>query len=415
VRLATVAVLATITVVRAGDLSVIEPLPLYSPSGPQTLTGDWFGHGPALRDAGFDFRLEWSQYYQGLTQGNGSKTWQYGSHWDARARFNLSKWGFWDGLSVTVQGYFNTGHSVNGLAGSLIPVNAALYFPGIAGSDRSDVMALLVQQDFGNQFSILAGKLNLVEFARATPLRGGGGDTFWNVNLATPVSGLTPPAIYGAQLRINTQPVSYSLTVFDSQDAMNKPLFANLFENGVNVMGAATLRTSIAGLTGTYGIRGIYSSKEGPDLSLLIPSAINNVPFTRKGSWFVGLSMQQYLVQDQADPTRGWGVFAEITKADGNPNTLDWSTHVGIGGNGLFPSRPDDRFGIAYFHYGVSRDLKAGLASILRLTDESGIELFYNAAVTPWFRISGNLQFIRPASANFPNAIYAGLGTYVRF
>ena len=25
----------------------------------RTLTGDWFGQGPAMRAAGFDFRLEW--------------------------------------------------------------------------------------------------------------------------------------------------------------------------------------------------------------------------------------------------------------------------------------------------------------------------------------------------------------------
>ena len=28
--------------------------------------------------------------------------------------------------------------------------------------------------------------------------------TFWNVNLATPITGNTPPTIFGAQLRINT-------------------------------------------------------------------------------------------------------------------------------------------------------------------------------------------------------------------
>jgi hypothetical protein len=47
--------------------------------------------------------------------------------------------------------------------------------------------------------------------------------------------------------------------------------------------------------------------------------------------------------------------------------------------------------------------------------DESGGEIFYNVAVTPWFRITGHLQFVRPASGDFASVIYVGLGTYVRF
>lgn len=382
-----------------------------------TLTNDWFGEGTVLHDAGFDLRLEWSEFWQKLTSGDGNPSWQYGGKWDAQLRVDLSKLGLWKGLSVTVQGNWNYGESVNGIAGSLIPENAALFFPGIKGSDAYDIMALYLQQDFGKVASLLVGKLNLVEFARATPLRGGGGvDTFWNVNLSTPITGDSPPTIFGTQLRINTQPVSFSLTVFDAQDATNVPLFSNLFEEGVNFMGTATLKTKVAGLPGYYGIKGIYSTREGADLSDIIPPP--GVPIgtnTTVGSWFVGFSMQQYLIQDQGNPARGWGVFGEITKADGNPNTLEWSTYVGIGGSSLIPDRPDDRFGVAYFRYGASNDLKKELAPIFNLRDESGAEVFYNVAATRWFRITGDVQFIQPASGDFPNSVYVGLSTYIRF
>ncbi len=407
------AVLAAATVsANAADQIFQAPAPAAMPAGPSTLTGDWFGQGPRMRSDGLDMRLEWSQFYQGLTKGGGDKTWQYGGKWDAQVRVSP-----WEGFTVTFQGNWNYGHSVNGYAGSLIPVNSALFFPGIEGAERSDLMALYAQQNFGDLVSVLVGKLNLVEFARATPLRGGGGvDTFWNVNLATPITGLSPPTINGAQLRINTQPVSYSLTVFDPQDATNRPLFYELFQTGYNVMGTATLKTSLAGLSGFYGIKGIYSTKEGTDLSQIIPPPGVPLGFvTKKGSWYVGFSMQQYLVQDPTNPARGWGVFGEITKADGNPNTLLWSTYVGVGGSSLIPGRPDDRFGLAYFRYGASGVLKDELAPIFNLTDESGVEAFYNVAVTPWFRVFGNLQFIRPASGDFPKAVYTGLGSYVKF
>ncbi len=71
-----------------------------------TLTNDWFGNGPAMRQAGVTLRLEWSQFYQGLVQGQGDKTWLYGGHLDALVRFDLSKMGFWSGLSHTAQVMF---------------------------------------------------------------------------------------------------------------------------------------------------------------------------------------------------------------------------------------------------------------------------------------------------------------------
>ena len=56
-----------------------------------TLTDDWFGKGQALRDAGFDFRFEWSQFYQGMTKATGDKSWQYGGKSDPQVRIDLSK------------------------------------------------------------------------------------------------------------------------------------------------------------------------------------------------------------------------------------------------------------------------------------------------------------------------------------
>ena len=51
---------------------------------------------------------------------------------------------------------------------------------------------------------------------------------------------------------------------------MNKPLFSDMFENGIGLNGAATLTTTIGGRTGFYGISGSYSTAEHVDLSDLI-------------------------------------------------------------------------------------------------------------------------------------------------
>jgi porin len=280
-------------------------------------------------------------------------------------------------------------------------------------------MALYFTQALGDKVVLNIGKMSLVEFSRATPLRGGGGvDAFWNVNLATPISGLSPPTILGAMMQIRSEPVSYTLFVFDASDQTNRKPLDDPFGEGVNVMATANWKTSIAGRTGTYAVKGIYSTKSGLDFrnldQLLLPSAARNLTF-KKGSWYVGLSGQQYIFQDRSNPTRGWGLFGEITAADGNPNTLQWSGYLGLGGSSLIPGRPTDRFGVAVFRYGASRDLKRELAAVFKLDDEAGAEAFYNVAVTPWLRITADIQYVDPASGAFPHDVFAGVGTSVKF
>ena len=125
--------------------------------------------------------------------------------------------------------------------------------------------------------------------------------------------------------------------------------------------------------------------------------------------------MQQYLFQSGSNPALGWGVFGEIGFSDGNPNPLDWAGYIGIGGSSFIPGRENDRFGIAYFYYGISDELEDGLELVTDLDDESGVEMFYNLAATPWFRITGDLQFIDPGRGAFGDDVFAGVSTSVRF
>ena len=74
--------------------------------------------------------------------------------------------------------------------------------------------------------------------------------------------------------------------------------------------------------------------------------------------------------------------------------------YIGVGGSSLIPGRPDDRFGISYFRFGFSNELKNEVAPVFNLKDAAGVEMFYNVAVTPWLRIAANLQFIKPADGN---------------
>jgi porin len=384
-----------------------------------TLTDNWFGERGAMNEAGVDFRLEWSQFYQGLVQGEGSDPWQYGGKIDALLKLDLSKIGLWSGLSLAAQGDLNYGDNVNYFGGSLIPVNAALLFPGDSGADRSDLMALTLTQNFDDMVSVTVGKINMVEVVRATPLKGGGGvDTFWNTGLALPITGLVPATIFGAMVRFNTQPISFTFFVYDSQDATNRNVFDDPFGNGVTFMANPTLTTSIGGRTGFYSVKGIYSTMKGLNLAdienIFLPPEARDIE-AKEGSYYVGLQMQQYLFQDPVNPRRGWGIFGEIGISDGNPDPIAWSGYIGLGGTSLIPDRELDRFGVAYFKYGFSDHLKAGLSPVFNLDNESGVEVFYNWAAMPWLHVTGDIQFIDPGTGDFPKDVFAGVGTTIKF
>ena len=99
--------------------------------------------------------------------------------------------------------------------------------------------------------------------------------------------------------------------------------------------------------------------------------------------------------------------------SDGNPNPARWSSLGGLSGTSPIPGRGGDRFGVAAFYLGVSDDLKDGLRPV-RLGDEYGGEVFYNLAVTPWFRVTADLQVISPALGDSP-VVLLGLRAQLRF
>lgn len=388
-----------------------------TPAARPTLTGDWFGYGQNMRDAGVDIQLEWRQYYQRMSRGDGDHGAEYGGQFSLKSNLDLSKMGFWDGFSLSAQALANHGHSANRNGGGLLPVNSGLFFPGINGADRYDLSALYVTQKFGETVTASVGKFYTVELARGTSLRGGvGSDEFWHLQFAAPLNGLIPSQINGAVISVATQPVSYTLMVFDPVDASNKPLFEHLFDKGVTISGSATYATQIGGRSGFYTATGLYSTKRGIDLSnLVVPGDLGPEIGRRKGSWLVGAAFQQYLYQDPVNPMRGWGVFGEFNVGDGNPNPLEWSASLGLAGSSLIPQRPDDKFGVGVFHLATSRALKDELSRFYRLGNETGVEMFYTYSVKPWFNITADLQYVNPAQTRREDAVFVGIGSSITF
>ncbi len=366
----------------------------------------------ALKEAGVDFNVRVTQFGQGLTQGEGSRDWESGGKADVFATFDGEKLGLWPGLFVSIHGELVYGNDVNTQGdGTVLPINTALAFPTLGGHDTD--LSVVVTQVLNPSLSFSVGKFNMLDAAAKTPLIGGGGvDSFLNLSLAAPASGVTPPYLLGGILSYKTEPATFTLMVYDPRNAQNSDVITHPFEDGVTTSLSVAIPVSIGGRSGYQGFRAAYSTKDGLDLDSLpqfaLPPESQNI-LTKEGYWYLAYSFQQYLFQNPTNPSEGWGVFGQVGVSDGNPNPVKWSGYLGIGGTGLFQGRPDDRFGIAYFRNGLSSDLKDGLKPLgSDLDDEQGMEAFYSYTVTPRFTLTVDAQVIDPGVSE-ETAVILGL------
>jgi len=257
----------------------------------------------------------------------------------------------------------------------------------------------------------------MMTLASRTPLIGGGGiDTFMNRALALPSTGvaytaarggaadrlvISAPYLIGGLVTIKTEPVILTLGVLDPRSAENPRVIERPFEKGVAAGASATVPTEIFGLRGFHTFRAAYSDARGIDLDEIAqirpPSLIGGSVVTKKGYWFGSYAIQQNLFQSETNPAVGWGLFGLAAQSDGNPTPVKWNMLVGLAGNNLLDGRENDRWGVGFFHYGVTEPLLAGLNALgFARRGEGGVEGFYNFAITPWLRLSADLQLIDP-------------------
>jgi porin len=65
--------------------------------------------------------------------------------------------------------------------------------------------------------------------------------------------------------------------------------------------------------------------------------------------------------------------------------------------------------GVAYFYSGLSGDVKDLLDPRVVVDDVQGVEIYYNAAITPWFQLTADLQVLDPAIPAEDTALVLGL------
>jgi len=103
---------------------------------------------------------------------------------------------------------------------------------------------------------------------------------------------------------------------------------------------------------------------------------------------------------------RGGDPAAITTVTDGNPNPIRWFANLSLVGASPIRGRDNDTVGIGHYHLGVSN---LPILTIHGIGAENGEELFYNAAVTPWFHLTPDMQMLDPANRSTATALLVGI------
>ena len=377
------------------------------------LTGDWWGARKDLEDHGLAFDLSYTGFYQGQFSGAGDKDFEYGDRFDALINLDTGKLGLWQG------GSFHTHFEYNGAGarairgGADLAVNIGQGLPSGA-PEKLVASSLYYRHAFSDRTSMMIGKINTVDLLASDPFYGGWGNTrFMNLGLVAPPTTLTPPVIIGGIFNHKIDPITWSFWVFDPNDQTDEYSLDGLFSDGVSISFSGTWSGKWAGRASSLNMQAVYSTKERPDQrdSLLPP----NLQRTKDDSWHFGIKATHLLLESPTDPDKGLGVYGKAVVFDGNPNRIKAYFSGGLAGHNMVPGRPDDVFGIGYYYYNFRDDLQKAVSPVSNFDTEQGVEAFYNFAVTPWFNISADIQWIDPANGDNDSTWLGALRVGVTF
>ena len=198
-----------------------------------------------------------------------------------------------------------------------------------------------------------------------------------------------------------------------------------MYERGVTIVPDLVLEGELFGgpallnIGGTYGTADYRSLDPAAYLNLLLlgelQAALAAGGPVESGSWSLYANGYQSLWVDPEDPTRSWGVFGCVGRSDGNPNPIEYTLAIGLGGRTMLPNRDLDTFGLGCYYLGLSDNVKRLAAPFRPLQDEYGAELFYNFAITPFCRLTPNVQVGRPSTRATDTMTATGIRLQVIF
>ncbi|MCQ8102593.1 carbohydrate porin [Methylomonas sp. SURF-2] len=394
----------------------------------QRLSGDWGGVRDEMGKKGVVLDAKMLLLPGGIATGGRNTGADFWGSVDYSLNLDTDKMGLWPGGFFKFQGISSFGNTLYNEAGAMVPTNMSSLHPSF-NQPSSGLMQASYTQFLSEQFGVTMGKMNLLDFT-PNEFYGDYNTQFMNTGLNLPLAYATVPisAYGGGVMVLPTKDITLMALALDASGTPEENDVSKAFDDGVMLVSSANIKIKPFGLVGHQGVSGVWSDKSrfsltqdpanlrqallnerfpflgnpGPILERILSERFPNLllpiqPANRKeNTWSVVYSFDQYFWQPDGDSKRGVGVFFNFGATDGNPNPVQYSFMMGIGGKGVFAGRPDDNFGIGWARTQFSEQFVPLLRERLGLglNHEDAIELYYSAAVMPLLNVSPHLQII---------------------
>jgi porin len=383
----------------------------------QYLFGDWHGMRSCLAKRGIIADLQLTQFYQGVASGGVNQTDAYGGKLDYQFTFLGEPLGLWKGFTTIMHAETRFGEAVNADAGAFAFPNVNMLYP-LPGRNDTAITGFLLMQALNERWALAAGKFNAVDLWHMLyPNTGRGIDGFMNLSMvATPAFlRTTNLSINGAGLlRMEGKQIQSGVLVYDTNNSTTTTGISNLFDQGSVVFGYWRFFTEMNGLPGSHAFLGNYSNRKYTSVDPLSWTVIPGQGLTagvETGSWTLAYVLDQMLWVDRCNDKRNLRFVSQWALADANPSPIGWTFNVALQGQGLVCCRENDTMGVGYFYDELSGGFKQIVSTLptVDLEDVQGVELYYNAAVRPWFHLTGDLQVIDNENVGNDPAFVLGL------
>jgi porin len=387
--------------------------------GRDTVLGDVFGLRPALADHGITVDADVTQWYMGVTNGGLQREFRYAGHGDYVVNVAGKQLGLNEGFFLKLRAEHRFGESLGGATGALLPSNVLADLP-VVDSEDLFLTNVLVTQALSENFAVFVGKLDTLDGDANAFAHGRGKTQFSNIAfVANPIVLRAVPysTLGGGFVVLQEGEPVFTYTLLNATDTASTSGFDELFRDGLSMSGELRVPTQFFDRPGHQLLGVAWSNKEyvalGQDPRIVLP----NIPVSREsGSWAVYYNFDQYLVVDPCDPKKGWGLFGRAGIADEQTNPISYFLSLGIGGQSLLASRPDDTFGIGWYYSGTSGDIAPLVDRVLGgFNDGQGVECYYDIAVTKYLNVTPDMQVIIPAREQLDTAFIVGARANLKF
>jgi porin len=388
----------------------------------ETMTGDWGGTRSRWKEKGVELEFKLTNFYQGVASGGTEEGSEYNGKFEMWWKFDLGKVAGWKYWHSEIKAEVRFGGPLLGGTGTISPVNTAAIVPGADGeviSISAVNFTRIIPKDLakGDLYAISFGRFNLLDLIDEDFFGGAGTEKFFNIAQIGPLTVLRQVPLItnlASFAYVKGGEPRFTFAVMDPNDHSLDPGLDNLFADGVTFAPTVFFPVKYFGKTAKHSFGGAITTKKYTPFDaikqVVIPGPAVNPVEPKRGSWSVNYTFRQYIVERGRKD--GWGFFSQVSFADKNTSPITTFFDLGLGGNGLFKSRPRDEFGIAYAYTDLSSVLKDNLDLLTqggrRPRVEHQFEMFYNFHITPWLRLTGDLQIIRPTRTIAERAIIPG-------